>query len=135
MSYAGFQRALSALVGSPELAVDVRAGRLDILERHDLDTRERDRLVSMCLHPGMSVNCTLVRTNRLIPLLLSMPTVCEVLGEQRRAVLDRYWADGGERSVHYRREAEHFAAFLRAELAAGRLDVPGLEKALAADGC
>lgn len=133
MSYAGFQQALSALVADPELVVDVRAGREEALDRHELDELERSRLVAMCLHPGMSVNCTLVRSNRLIPLVMQLPTVCEVLGEGRRGVLDRYWADG-DRSVHYRREGEHFAAFLRAELAAGRLDVAGLGEALAADG-
>lgn len=133
MSYAGYQHALSALVAQPGLAAEVRAGATDVLDRFEVDRRERARLIEMCRHPGMSVNCTLVRSNRLIPLTIQLPTVCQVLGEERRAVLDRYWADG-DRSVHYRREAEHFAAFLRAEMAAGRLEAPGLAAALAADG-
>lgn len=119
-------------MAEPALVEAVRAGDVCPLEAFDLTERERRRLVEVSGHPGMAVNCTLVRSNRLIPIALGLPSVCELLGSRLREVLDQYWAEG-ERSVHYRREIDGFVAHLRAELEAGKLDVPGLSDALTSD--
>ena len=56
-----FQPAVAELVASPERCLLVRTGGDAALGGHELDARERRRLIALAGAPGMSVNCSLHR--------------------------------------------------------------------------
>lgn len=111
MSLDQFQQALADLVASPE---QCRAARIEpeILEQYGLTQRERDRILAMVRHPGMSFNCSLYRANRLTPIARSLPETCLRLGDRLRPEMEAFWKVAPEFELQFRTEAERFARFL-----------------------
>ena len=118
------------LVASPVRARAVRRGEPDALDAYDLTARERMRLEVVVAQPGMEVNCTLYRANRLTPIVMLLPYTCFVLGDRMRPLAERFW-DDSRATLQFRSETERFAAFLRELAASGELDEPLLEEVLA----
>jgi len=130
VSLLGFQQALADMVATPSLVVAVRGGELGALEAYDLTPRERRRLEVVAAQPGMEVNCTLYRTNRLTPIAMLLPHTCFVLGDRLTWVAERFW-DSHLTELQFRTEVERFAAFLQDLIRSGELDEPLLEEILA----
>ena len=130
MSLLGFQRALADMVASPDLAQRVRGGDRRFLERYDLSPRERARLEVVAAQPGMDVNCTLYRTNRLTPIVMLLPYTCFILGDRMKSVAERFWNDS-RTDLQFQNEIQRFAAFLHELVRAGELVEPLLEEVLA----
>jgi hypothetical protein len=117
------------MVAAPKLAMAVRGGDSHVLEPYDLSTRERQRLETVARQPGMDVNCTLYRGNRLTPIVMLLPYTCFVLGDRMKSIAERFWADS-HTDLQFRNEIEHFAAFVRELVGAGEIDEPLLEEIL-----
>jgi len=130
VSLLDFQRALADMVASPELALRVRGGDDTALARYELTERERRRLATVAAQPGMEVNCTLYRTNRLSPVVMLLPYTCFVLGGRMGSLADRFWSES-RTDLQFRSEIDRFAAFLRERLESGELVEPLLEEVLA----
>ncbi len=125
MSLLGFQRALADMVASPALAMAVRRREAEALVTYDLTPRDRRRLQAVAAQPGMEVNCTLYRSNRLTPIVMLLPYTCFVLGDRLRWIAERFW-DANLTDLQFATEVERFAAFLRGL----ELDEPLLEEIL-----
>src|SRR5690606_21742477 len=104
MSLDGFQQAFAHFVASPARCLALRADPA-LLESFALDARERERLLAMVRHPGMSHHCTLYRANRLTAIARSLPRTCQQLGTALSDQLDRFWASSTEAELQFRREA------------------------------
>lgn len=134
---ADFQQALADLVASPQLCRQT-AQRPELLrERYDLDDREVHRLHLMVRDTGMAANCILYRANRLTPIVLNLPQLCDALGSDLRAVLSAYWEATPTTHAHFLVEADRFRAYVDAKLHDGRLPdalVPAVREVLATEG-
>ena len=108
MSIAEFQRAFADLVAHPEQVLGVRAGDDAVLADYDLSPRERERLEILANDEGMSVNCSLYRVNRLIPVYSVLPHTCRLLGDRLMAELDGFWAASRHATLQYRWESWRF---------------------------
>jgi hypothetical protein len=128
VSVADFQRALSALIASPRLCLQLRAGEEGVLAAYELSERERRRLETVVRQPGMSVSCSIYRANRLTAVASGLPFTCLLLGDGLAPLLDRFW-DGEQGDMQFGPEVERFGRFLEAELAL--LPGPYLEEVLA----
>ena len=102
MSIAEFQRAFADLIASPERCVALRDGRTDVLADYDMTPREKKRLETMVHHEAMSVNCSLYRVNRLIPVYSVLPHSCRLLGDRLMDELDAFWAASRHATLQYR---------------------------------
>lgn len=111
MSLDQFQRALADIVASPQRCLALRQDS-SLLDAYDLEPRERQRLLAMVRHEGMSHNCTLYRANRLTPLVRSLPRTCELLGDQLAEVLEQFWVDRPDAEVQFKLEAERFSQYI-----------------------
>ena len=130
MSLTEFQRALSDLISTPELALSARVDAPAVLSLYDLSEREHRRLSAMLRDRGMSANCTLYRVMRLTPIYSVMPLTCAWLGERLRPELDAFWRATQDATIQYGREARAFSAWLETGIATGRLEHGPLEDAL-----
>jgi hypothetical protein len=116
---AAFQRALTDLTASPELC---RAARSDpdlLASLYVLTEIEARRLNAIVRSRGMEANCTLYRANRLIPVVLNCPDLCDALGSDLERLLSEYWRSEPTTNVHFLFEADRFCNFL-----SGRSDLP-----------
>jgi hypothetical protein len=125
VSVRGFQRALCDLIASPELCVRLRAAADGTLDGYELTGLERRRLEAVVRQPGMSVNCTLYRSNRVTPLYSMLPRSCALLGESLSDEVSAYWA-AEPTDMQFGPEVEGFAEFLRARVGSGELRSPYL---------
>jgi hypothetical protein len=75
----------------------------------------------------------LYRANRLAPLVMNLPRVCRALGHDLKLILDDYWAEYPNSSVHFLFESHRFCNFLEQQLAKGRRLPSDLASALVAD--
>ena len=130
MSIAEFQRAFADLVAHPEQVVGVRDGDDAILAGYDLSPRERERLEILARDEGMSVNCSLYRVNRLIPVYSVLPHTCRLLGERLMRELDGFWAASRHATLQYRWESWRFGLWLQERIAAGQLPGGPVEDAI-----
>lgn len=130
MSLLAFQKALSDLAASPELCRAVRADADAVLAAYDLTPLERRRVASVAAQPGMAVNCTLHRSNRIQSILALLPLSVHLIGEGMRRVADLFWEAYPTPDFTTRRELHRFGAWVRAALADGTLDVPFLGEVL-----
>lgn len=130
MSVRGFQQALGELIASPELCVSLRSGDGGILDRYELTARERLRLETVVRQPGMSVNCTLYRVNRITPLYSMLPRTCMVLGERLAEEASAFWASEST-DMQFGPETDRFADFLRLRVDSGELRSPYLLETVA----
>src|SRR4029450_8549278 len=130
MSIAEFQGAFADLIASPERCVALREGAADILADYDMTPRERKRLETMVQHEAMSVNCSLYRVNRLIPVYSVLPHSCRLLGDRLMVELDAFWAASRHATLQYRWESWRFGLWLEERIAARRLPGGPVEDAI-----
>jgi hypothetical protein len=129
VSVRGFQQALCDLIASPELCLRLRDGADGALDGYELTDRERRRLEGVSRQPGMSVNCTLYRVNRITPLYSLLPRSCLLLGSGLSDEVSAFWASQ-DTDMQFGLEIERFAEFLRARVADGAVESPYLLEVL-----
>jgi hypothetical protein len=130
MSIAEFQRAFADLIASPERCVQLREGVTDVLADYDMTRRERKRLETMVHDEAMSVNCSLYRVNRLIPVYSVLPHSCRLLGDRLMQELDAFWAASRHATLQYRWESWRFGLWLEERIATRRLPGGPVEDAI-----
>ena len=130
MSIAEFQRAFADLVAHPEQVLGVRDGDAAILGAYDLSARERERLEILARDEGMSVNCSLYRVNRLIPVYSVLPHTCRLLGDRLMGELDGFWSASRHATLQYRWESWRFGLWLQERIAHGQLPGGPVEDAI-----
>jgi len=130
MSLEEFQRAFADLISSPERSLAVRHDPDTVLTGFDLTQRERRRLTRMVSDPGMSINCTLFRVNRLTPVYSVLPLTCAILGHRLLPELEAFWASCEEATLQYRREAWRFGRWLQQRITSRILDGGPIEDAI-----
>jgi hypothetical protein len=119
MTLASFQRALTDLTASPALCRAVRADPHIVGQRYNLTIKEAKRLASIAGSKGMEANCMLYRANRLAPIALNCPALCDALGDDLNRLISAYWDAEPTTNVHFLAETDRFCHFL-----SGRSDLP-----------
>lgn len=130
MALSDFQRALSEMTVHPGLAARVRLAGEPALADYDLSPREQARLVAVARQPGMDLNCTLSRGNRLGPIVDVLPLTCTLLKPWLRELLDELWRINRPDNYQLSGEEDAFAGFLQAKLARGEFSHPYLAEIL-----
>jgi hypothetical protein len=115
---ASFQRALTDLTASPSLCRAARADPGLVSQRYDLTPREARRLNAIVRSKGMEANCMLYRANRLAPVALNCPALCDALGDDLVRLISAYWESQPTTNIHFLAETDRFCQFL-----AGRSDL------------
>ena len=123
MSLSGFQQAAVDLTLAPTLFRALRRGESAFLDQYDLSERERNRLLEISCQPGMAMNCSLARGNRLELIVGAFPKTCILLKPRLPRLLDELW--GRHRPDNYQLfgEEDAFAAFVAQKLSQGELAV------------
>jgi hypothetical protein len=119
MSVASFQRALCDLIASPRLCLTLRTTPEVMLANYELSARERRRLMDVVWQRGMSMNCTLYRSNRITPIYTLLNYTCLSLGDQFGPLMDQFWDARQYQDGQFQGEVERFGAFLRQQIADG----------------
>ena len=114
MTLAAFQRALADLTASPALCREVRRDPGLLSDRYGLSQRELARLSHVAGSNGMEANCMLYRANRLAPVALNCPELCERLGDDLNELISAYWDAEPTTNVHFLVETDRFCRFLAA---------------------
>lgn len=130
MSLSEFQRAFGDLIASPQLVLHVRRDPSAALSLYVLSDRELKRLSAMCADEAMSINCTLYRVNRLVPIYSVLPRTCMMLGARLENELTEYWRSERDSTLQFHRQSVRFAEWLRARRSAGTLQGGPWEDAL-----
>lgn len=133
MSLQAYQTALARMTLDPALCRRMLNEGEAALSGYDLTPLELRRLVAVVRQPGMKVNCTLSRANRLAAISGLLPRTCDLLQDQLRELLDRHWAEHDMASLQTLPAGLEFAAFLEREIAAGRVSHPRAAETLAAE--
>ena len=115
---ADFQQALADLTASPDLCQAVRDDER-ALRGYDLGERERQRLLGIARHPGMTAACTVYRMNRLAPLAMNLRTTLRALGDALRPQVHAYWRAHPRGHAHFFIEADRFCRWLQERVEAG----------------
>jgi hypothetical protein len=121
MTMAAFQQAMCDLVASPDLCVALIESPEEVLGRYDLSDRDRRRLVEVVKQPGMLVNCSLYRANRLSPIYNLAPHTCFLLGDALLDEATEFWSGFRESRLQFHEEVQQFGAFLRRRVEMGFL--------------
>lgn len=131
---AAFQRALTDLTASPPLCRAARADPELLASRYALTEREARRLNGIVRSKGMEANCVLYRANRLAPIALNCPDLCDALGSELNPLISEYWESEPTTNVHFLVETDRFCRFLsgRADLPAGAAETLEREHAAVA---
>ena len=114
-------------MASPDLCVALRSGDSALLAGFDLSEVEKNRLLEAVRQPGMSVSCSIYRSNRMTPLYTMLHFTCVLLGERLKPVVDDFWATADAPDLQFKPEIERFAQYLGRRLAEGSLIDPYLE--------
>lgn len=130
MTLQAFQRALSELVASPPLCLAVRAGEEDFFRRFDLSEKEKVRLREAVWQPGMSVSCSIYRSNRITPLYTMLHFSCLLLADRLKTEVEEFWAGSDAPDLQFKPEIERFGQFLKRRIAAGAITSPFLVEVL-----
>lgn len=125
-----FQQAMCDLVASPELCIALIESPEEVLGRYDLSERDRRRLVEVVQQPGMLVNCSLYRANRLSPIYNLVPHTCFLLGNALLDEATEFWKDFKETRLQFHEEVKRFGDFLRQRVEMGALQNPMLAEVL-----
>lgn len=133
MSLHAYQTALARMTLDPALCRRILAEGERALSGYDLTPRELRRLAAIVRQPGMRVNCTLSRANRLAAISGLLPRTCDLLQDQLRELLDRFWGQHDMASLQTLPAGLEFAAFLEREIAAGRVMHPLAAETLASE--
>ena len=130
MTMEAFQRAMCDLIASPDLCVTLLQSPEEVLGRYDLSDRDRKRLVEVVQQPGMFVNCSLYRANRLSPIYNLVPHTCFLLGDSLLTEATEFWNGFRETRLQFHDEVKQFGEFLRLRLDMGLLQNPMLAEVL-----
>ena len=132
---AAFQRALADLTASPALCRAAREDPALLAGRYQLTEKEARRLNDIARSKGMEANCILYRANRLVPIALNCPQLCERLGEDLKRLVSLYWESEPTTNVHFLFEADRFCRFLadRDDLPAGAAELLEREHSVVAE--
>lgn len=130
MALTEFQRAISEMTLQPRFAAHVRATGESALAGYDLTPRELSRLVAVARQPGMDLNCTLARGNRLGPIVDVLPLTCTLLKPWLRELLDELWELHRPDNYQLAGEEDAFAGFLLGKLSSGEFTHPYLAEIL-----
>lgn len=125
-----FQQAMCDLVASPDLCLVLVQSPEQVLGRYDLSDRDRRRLIEVVQQPGMFVNCSLYRANRLSPIYNLMPRTCFLLADALLDEATEFWKDFDESRLQYNEEVDKFGDFLRRRIELGFLKNPLLADVL-----
>jgi len=125
-----FEHALSELVSSPSSCLAVRAGGDDFFGRFDLSDREKKRLQEVVWQKGMSVSCSIYRSNRITPLYTLLHFSCLLLADGLKTEVDRYWASSDTPDLQFKPEVERFGRFLKSRIVTGAITNPFLDEVL-----
>jgi len=103
------------------LAATVRKHGSAALHAYALTSLEQRRLAEVARQPGMDLNCSLARGNRLAPIVQMFPLTCELLKPMLRELMDEFWQ--GRRPDNYQLvgEDEAFADFVSRKMERGEL--------------
>jgi hypothetical protein len=123
MSLSGFQQAAVDLTLSPESFRALRRGESALLDRYNLNERERNRLLEISRQPGMAMNCSLARGNRLELIVGSFPKSCILLKPLLPGLLDELWETHKPDNYQLIGEEDAFAAFIAQKISHGGLAV------------
>jgi len=130
MTMEAFQKAMCDLIASPDLCLTLMQSPEQVLDCYDLSDRDRRRLVEVVQQPGMIVNCSLYRANRLSPIVNLIPHTCFLLGDALLDEATEFWKGFKETRMQFHDEVKLFADFLRQRLESGLLQVPMLAEVL-----
>jgi len=134
MSLPDFQRALSDLVMSPAFRTRVAEEPEAELAAYELSERERRRLAAVARDPGLRTGMLLHRAFRLSMLSNTVPRTCAALGPSGlKTLVHAYWSEHPSQSMLYVKEAQRFADYAFARLAAGTYEHPFLREVLEAE--
>jgi hypothetical protein len=121
MTMEAFQRAMCDLIASPDLCIALVESPEEVLGRYDLSERDRKRLMEVVQQPGMLVNCSLYRANRLSPIYNLLPHTCFLLGHALLEEATEFWKDFKETRLQFHEEVKRFGDFLRRRVEMGFL--------------
>jgi len=130
MTMEAFQQAMCDLVASPDLCLMLVQFPEQVLGRYDLSDRDRRRLVAVVQQPGMLVNCSLYRANRLSPIVNLVPHTCFLLGNALLDEATEFWKGFKETRLQFHEEVKQFGDFLRRRIEMGFLQIPILAEVL-----
>ena len=122
-----FQRAFSDLTASADFVKRVRANPELLGDLYDLTDLELRRLTAMVNQKGMECNCILYRANRLAPIVINVPDLCNALGKQLRPLLSEYWEQQAQISDNFWVEAHGFCEFVKRKVSVGSASASVLE--------
>jgi hypothetical protein len=125
-----FQHALSELVASPKACLAVRTGGDEFFRRFELSDTEKTRLMKIVWQQGMSVSCSIYRSNRITPLYTMLHFSCLLLGTHLKREVDEYWESSAAPDMQFKSEVERFGQFLKRRLALGAIANPYLDEIL-----
>jgi hypothetical protein len=131
MSLKGFQQAVVDLTLAPKSFRALRRGESALLNRYDLDQRERNRLVEISSQPGMAMNCSLARGNRLELIVSAYPKTCTLLKPLLPRLLDELWDSHKPDNYQLFGEETAFAEFIGDKIRQGELSVEYLPEVFA----
>ena len=121
MTMEAFQQAMCDLIASPDLCMTLIESPEEVLGRYDLSDRDRRRLVEVVQQPGMLVNCSLYRANRLSPIVNLIPHTCFLLGNALLDEATEFWKSFKETRLQFHEEVQRFGDFLRRRVEMGFL--------------
>jgi hypothetical protein len=130
MTMEAFQQAMCDLIASPDLCMELIESPEEVLGRYDLSARDRKRLVEVVQQPGMFVNCSLYRANRLSPIYNLAPHTCFLLGNALLDEATEFWKDFRETRLQFHEEVQRFGDFLRRRVEMGFVQNPMLIEVL-----
>jgi hypothetical protein len=131
MSLKGFQQAVVELTLAPKWFRALRRGESTLLERYDLNERERNRLLDIARQPGVAMNCSLARGNRLELIVAAFPKTCTLLKPRLPRLLDELWEQHQPDNYQLFGEEDAFAAFIGRKIDQGELPVEYLAEIFA----
>jgi hypothetical protein len=131
MSLQGFQRALVDLTLAPGFFRALRRGESGLLDRYELNERERHRLLEISHQAGVAMNCSLSRGNRLELIVAAFPKTCTLLKPLLPGLLDELWERHEPDNYQLFGEENAFAAFLSRKISEGELRVEYLSEIFA----
>ena len=123
MSLRGFQQAAVDLTLTPESFRALRRGECALLDPYNLNERERNRLLEIARQPGMAMNCSLARGNRLEVIVGAFPKTCTLLKPWLPRLLDELWEQRKPDNYQLIGEEDAFAAFIAHKVSQGDLAV------------
>jgi len=134
MSIAQFQKALYQMIADIPTCIAVRSGNKKFLSNFELTNKERRRLLSVSMQPGMNTNCTLFRMNRVTPLYTSMPNICKMLQKKLLDILLEFWEKHPKSTLQYKEEIKLFYFFLKNKIEDNSISIQYLDKILEFEG-